>query len=136
MNKEVQVAKKELLVALAWGGGIVLLALGATLARNQGYIDQDTVLRVVIGINGLMIAYYGNRAPKALAPSADARRIARVAGWSQVLSGLVYAGLWAFAPIPLAITVGSGAVVAGMIVTLGYCFWLRARARARADTRV
>ena len=115
--------------------GIVLLALAATFARNQGYIDQDTVLRVVIGINGLMIAYYGNRMPKALAPSAYARQIARVAGWSQVLSGLVYAGLWAFAPIPLAITVGSAAVLAGMIVTLGYCFRQRSRARADAKTQ-
>jgi hypothetical protein len=132
MNKEVQVAKKELLVALAWGGGIVLLALAATLARKLGYLDQDAVLRIVIGINGLMIAYYGNRMPKALAPSAYARQIARVAGWSQVLSGLVYAGLWAFAPIPLAITLGCCAVAAGMIVTVGYCFWLRSRARADA----
>src|SRR5687767_3658976 len=107
-------AKKELLAALAWGGGIVLLALTATLARNQGYIDQDTVLRLVIGINGLMIAYYGNRMPKAIAPSAYARQIARVGGWSQVLSGLVYAGLWAFAPIPVAIWVGCGAVLAGV----------------------
>ena len=123
--------KKELLVALAWGGGIVLLALGATFARNQGYIDQDTVLRVVIGINGLMIAYYGNRAPKAVAPSIYAAQIARVAGWSQVLSGLIYAGLWAFAPIPVAIWLGCGAVLAGMIVTAGYCLWLRGRARAR-----
>ncbi len=127
--------KKELAVALAWGGGMVLLALGAMFARNQGYIDQDTVLRVVIGINGLMIAYYGNRAPKAVAPSACARQIARVSGWSSVLSGLVYAGFWAFAPIPLAITVGTGAVAAGMIVTLGYCFWLRARARADTQTQ-
>jgi xanthine/uracil permease len=86
------------------------------------------MLRVVIGVNGLMIAYYGNRAPKVVAPSAYARQVTRVAGWSFVLSGLVYAGLWAFAPIPLAITAGTGAVVAGMIVTLGYCFWLRARA--------
>jgi xanthine/uracil permease len=86
------------------------------------------MLRVVIGVNGLMIAYYGNRAPKVVAPSAYARQVTRVAGWSLVLSGLVYAGLWAFAPIPLAITAGTGAVVAGMIVTLGYCFWLRARA--------
>lgn len=132
MKKEVVAAKKELLVALAWGGGIVLLALGATFARSRGYIDQDTVLRVVIGINGLMIAYYGNRAPKAVAPSAYARQIARVSGWSLVLSGLAYAGLWAFAPIPMAITFGCGAVVAGMIVTLGYAVWLRARARADA----
>jgi hypothetical protein len=120
--------KRELLVALAWAGGIVLLALGARFVQQQGYIDQDTVLRVVIGINGLMIAYYGNRLPKTLAPSAYARQIARVAGWSLVLSGLVYAGFWAFAPIPLAITAGSGAVVAGIAVTLAYCFWLRGRA--------
>ena len=122
---------KEIRVALAWAGGIVLLALCAKFAREQGYIDQDTVLRIVIGMNGLMIAYFGNRAPKAIAPSAFARQIARVAGWSQVLSGLVYAGLWAFAPIPVAIVVGSGAIVAGMVVTLGYCFWLRARGRAQ-----
>ena len=122
--------KKELLGPLAWAGGIILLALAASVARNQGYIDQDTVLRLVIGINGLMIAYFGNRAPKAIAPSAYAQRISRVAGWSLVLSGLVYAGLWAFAPIPLAITLGCGAVLAGMAVTFGYCFWLRSRARA------
>lgn len=122
--------KKEFLVALAWGGGSVLLALAATFARKQGYIDQETVVRVVIGMNGLMIAYYGNRAPKLVAPSAFARQISRVTGWSLVLSGLVYAGVWAFAPIPVAITVGCGAVVAGMVVTLGYCFRLRARARA------
>ena len=55
--------KKELQVGLAWGGGIILLALTATFARNQGYIDQDAVLRIVIGANGLMIAWFGNRAP-------------------------------------------------------------------------
>lgn len=123
--------KKDLLVGLSWGGGIIALALAATLARNLGYIDQDAVLRIVIGINGLMIAYYGNRAPKAVAPSAYAQQIARVAGWSMVLSGLVYAGLWAFAPIPLAIWLGCAAVAAGMLVTFGYCFRLRARARAQ-----
>ncbi len=126
--------KRELLVALAWGGGIVLLALCASFARNQGYIDQDTVLRIVIGINGLMIAYYGNRAPKIIAPSAAARQVTRVAGWAFVLSGLVYAGLWAFAPLPLAKTVGTGAVAVGMIVTLAYCIWRARRARRGPPT--
>lgn len=125
--------KKELQVGLAWGGGIILLALTATFARNQGYIDQDAVLRIVIGANGLMIAYYGNRAPKAVAPSAYAQRVARVSGWSMVLSGLVYAGLWVFAPIPVAIWVGCAAVLAGMIISFGYC--VRMRAQARADAR-
>jgi hypothetical protein len=127
--------KRDLIVGLAWGGGIVLLALGAKFAEAQGFIDHDTVLRLVIGLNGLMIAYYGNRAPKAVAPSACARQLSRVAGWSMVLSGLIYAGFWAFAPIPLAITVGTGAVAAGMIVTLGYGLLLRAKAQPNTKTR-
>ncbi len=121
MNKDVK-------GSLAWGGGIVVLALGARFARELGYIDGDTVERLVLGATGLMIAWFGNRMPKAVAPSADARKVTRVGGWSMFLSGLVYAGLWAFAPIPVAIAGGSGAVVAGMAVTLGYCLWLRARA--------
>jgi hypothetical protein len=121
---------KELTGGLAWGGGIVALALGATFAREQGLIDGDTVTRVVIGMNGLMIAWYGNRMPKAVVPNAYARQAARIAGWAMVLSGLVYAALWAFAPIPVAIAGGCAAVVAGMAVTLGYCLWLRATERA------
>lgn len=121
---------KELIGALAWGGGIIALALGATFARKLGYVDVDTVTRVVIGINGLMIAWYGNRMPKAFAPSARARQVTRVGGWSMVLSGLVYAGLWAFAPIPVAVAGGCGAVIAGIAVTLGYCLSLRAKAKA------
>lgn len=121
---------KELIGALAWGGGIIALALGATFARKLGYVDGDTVTRVVIGINGLMIAWYGNRMPEAFAPSAQARQVTRVGGWSMVLSGLVYAGLWAFAPIPVAVAGGCGAVIAGTAVTLGYCLSLRAKAKA------
>ena len=121
---------KELIAALAWGGGIIALALGATFARKLGYIDGDTVTRVVIGINGLMIAYYGNRLPKSVVPSACAHQAMWVGGWAMVLSGLVYAGLFVFAPIPVAATVGSGAVVAGLAVTLGYSLWLRAKAKA------
>ncbi len=120
---------KELALGLAWGGGIVALALGATLARKLGYVDGDTVTRLVIGMNGLMIAWYGNRMPKALAPSVRARQIARVAGWSFVLSGLAYAGFWAFAPIQVAVIGGCAVVGAGMLVTLGYCLSIRSKAK-------
>ena len=96
-----------MIAPLAWGGGIVAVVLGATLARKLGYIDGDTVTRLVIGLNGLMIAANGNRLPKAVVPNAYAQRARRVAGWSLVLSGLVYAGLWAFAPIPVAIRGGA-----------------------------
>ena len=118
---------KEIVLGLAWGGGIIALALLATLARQLGYMDGDTVTRLVIGVNGLMIASYGNRMPKTLAPTATARRVNRVAGWSLALSGLVYAGLWASAPIPVAVAGGCAAVIAGIAVTAGYCLSLRSK---------
>ncbi len=106
MNKYM---KEELIGSSRLGGHHFALALGAIFAHKLGYIDRDTVIRVVIGPTGLWIAWYGNRMPKAMVEVrvARARQARRVAGWSLVLSGLVYAGLWAFAPIPVAITVGS-----------------------------
>ena len=66
--------KKEILIALAWATAIVIVALAARFAREHGYIDPETTKRVV-AMNGLVIAYYGNRAPKAIAPSALARPV-------------------------------------------------------------
>ena len=126
MNKTLN----DLLPGLIWAGGILVLALGASFARSRGIIDQDTTLRLVIGVNGLMIAHFGNRTPKAVAPSACAQRVARFSGWCSVLSGLVYAGLWIFAPIPVAVTLGTAVVAGSIVLTLGYCFRLRAQARA------
>ena len=47
---------KEVAGSLAWGVGIIVLALGATFARQQGYIDGDMVNRIVMGATGLMVA--------------------------------------------------------------------------------
>jgi hypothetical protein len=121
---------KDLMGSVAWGAGIIAVALVATLARQMNYIDGDTVTRIVLAIIGLMVAWYGNRMPKAFAPSATARRVTRVGGWSMALSGLLYAGLWAFAPLSVALLVGCGAILAGIVVTIGNCLSLRARASA------
>jgi hypothetical protein len=121
---------KELISDLAWGVGIVLLALGATYARKLGYIDGETVTRLVMGAIGLMVAWFGNRMPKRFVPEAWARRVTRVGGWSLALSGLVYAGLWAFAPIQAAVAGGSLAVLLGIAVTIGYCLSLRGKTKA------
>ena len=121
---------KDLTGSLAWGGGLIALALAATVARDLDYITGDTVTRIVMGPTGLMVAWYGNRMPKAFVPSAAARQVTRVGGWSMALSGLVYAGLWAFAPFSVALVIGCGAVLAGMAVTIGYCLSLRAKAKA------
>lgn len=119
----------EIKASLVWAGAIIGLALLASAALTLGYITQDIATRAV-AMNGLMIAWYGNRMPKALAPSHGARRVARVGGWAMVLSGIVYAVMWAFAPIDLAVIVGCGAVLLGIAVTFGYCLMLRGRARA------
>jgi len=100
------------------------------LLRRLGYVDADTVTRVVICLNGLLIVWFGNRMPKAFVPNACARRVKRVGGWALVLSGLIYTGLFVFAPIPVALTLGSATVIAGIAVTLGYCLSLRVRASA------
>ena len=119
---------KDLIGNLAWGGGIVLLALASTWARSQGYIDSDMVNRIVIGAVGLMVAWQGNRIPKAIARTAAAGRAQRVAGWSMAISGLIYAGLWIFAPTEVAVIGGCGAILAGIFITIGYCLSQRRKA--------
>ena len=47
---------KEIKAALTWGGSVAVVALCAVFARKLGYIDADTVDRVVLGANGVMIA--------------------------------------------------------------------------------
>ena len=122
--------KKQLIADLTWGIGIVVLALGATYARKLGYIEGETVTRLVLGATGLMVAWFGNHMPKTFVPSARARQAQRVGGWSMALSGLVYAGLWAFAPFDVALIGGCGAILVGIAVTTGYCLSVRDRANA------
>lgn len=121
---------KDLIKSLMVAGGLIAVALAATSTRSMGLIDGDAVTRLVMGATGLMLVWYGNRMPKTLVPAAKARQVQRVGGWSMVLSGLVYAGLWAFAPLDLAFTAGCAVVVAGLVVTIGYCLSLRRKAVA------
>lgn len=121
---------KEVTGSLAWAGGIIALALAATWARQQGYIDTEATTRIVLGATGLMIAWYGNQMPKRFVPSHRARQVTRVGGWSLALSGLAYAGLWGFAPFDVALIGGCGAIIVGIAVTVGYCLAVRDKAKA------
>ncbi|HEV2083182.1 MAG TPA: ammonium transporter [Brevundimonas sp.] len=119
---------KDLIGALMWGGGIVALALIASWARSRGMIDADMTTRLVLVATGLMIAWFGNRMPKAFVPGDRARSAKRVGGWSLAISGLIYAGAFAFAPLDVAVMVGCAAVLLGIAVTFGWCLSLRQRA--------
>lgn len=122
--------KTDVKRSLVLAGAMLAVAFGAVVLRRLGYVEHDTVTRLVIGLNGLMIVWFGNRMPKAFVPNACARQVKRVGGRALVVSGTIYAALFAFAPIPVALSVGSAAVVAGIAVTLGYCQSLRVRARS------
>ena len=113
--------KSEVVPSLVAAGLLIGAALAATAARSAGWIDGETVTRIVMGGTGLMLAWVGNRMPKRFVPAAQARRVNRVGGWSMAISGLVYGALWAFAPLDAALWGGCAAVMAGMAVTVGYC---------------
>jgi hypothetical protein len=123
---------KELASDLAWGIGIVVLALVSTYARSRGYIEAETVTRIVMFATGLMVAWFGNRMPKKFVPNALARKATRVGGWSMALSGLIYAALWVLSPTQVAVVGGSAAVVLGILVTISYCLSLRGRAKTHS----
>ena len=120
---------KEIQAGLVWALGLLALAFIGAQARKAGYIDADMVKRLVACTTGLWLAWYGNRMPKTLVPGACARKARRFSAWSMVVSGLVYAALWLFAPFPLAAIAGMGALLGGIAVTLVYCLTLR-RAKA------
>ena len=120
----------DLVEGITWALGLIAVALTASVARKLGFLEGDVAERLVIGLNGLMVAWYGNRMPKAFVPNAQARRARRVGGWSMVVSGLAYAGLWAFAPMAVATFGGMLAILAGMAVTLGYCLSQKSKATA------
>lgn len=119
--------KTDIKGSLVMAGGIIALALAASFARGQGWIDPDTVTRIVLCAIGLMLAWIGNRMPKIIMPGVRAAQVNRVGGWSLAISGLIYAGLWIFAPIDVAVIGGCAAVIAGMAVTFVYCWTSRER---------
>lgn len=121
---------KQLTTDIAWGVGILVVALLASWARKLGYVDDETVTRLVIGLTGLMVASFGNRMPKTFVAGAWARQARRVAAWSFAVSGLIYAGLWTFAPIPVAVVGGCGAILLGIAVTIGHCISVRPKSKA------
>lgn len=85
----------------------LLILLGASIAiamRDAGTIEGDLSKRFVGVIIGAVLVVMGNAMPKKLAPldcntrcAADpirAQRLQRFMGWTFVLAGLIYMGIW------------------------------------------
>lgn len=124
---------------LGWAIALAAVVLGSALflrhAESTGMIGGDDVRRAMQILIGLMLAGYANLMPKqgrgggSLIAQARAQTALRVGGWSLTMAGLVYAGLWAFAPLEIADTAGLWAVATATLLTLGYAAWAFAACR-------
>jgi hypothetical protein len=121
---------KQIGLGLAVAAFILAVAVGLNYAEGAGLMEAEWKRRVMQVVFGLTLAVYANTIPKQIGPArgspqAQSRNLTalRVGGWCFTLSGLAYAGLWAFAPVGVA-DVGSEAVLlAGFLIALGYSAW-------------
>lgn len=121
---------KRTSVALAFAIFILGSAAALSYAKSLGLIGPDAARATMQVMIGLMLAAYSNLMPKDLgawrgSPETMARSQSalRVGGWSMTLAGLIYAGLWAFAPLAVADVASMAVVGAALLITLGYGGW-------------
>ena len=117
------------LAAVMVGGALLL-----SLARKQGWIDQDLVTRAYNVILGLALAAYANAIPKMYGPpprtlhhATLAQSVRRVTSWALTLAFLVWAALWAFSPRDVAQIGSIVAVGSGVAIMFGYLIWKATR---------
>jgi hypothetical protein len=122
--------KRLLVGALALAVLILAAAWGLRNAEGAGVIGAEGARRMMQVLIGLGFAAYANRMPKRLGaargePRAEAwaQAALRVGGWSMTLAGLSYAGLWAFAPLPVADIVSLAVIAVAIGITFGYALW-------------
>jgi len=134
-------AKKSIRRSLALAGFVVAGSLLLTVAHKIfGWIDSETTTRGVMVLIGLMLAAVGNSMPKqqegpppqSVGEISARQSITRVGGWAMLLGGLIWAGLWAFAPRGLAQVGSIAAVATAVVVMLAYTIW-RFRAYRRSS---
>lgn len=128
--------RQDILLGFKFGVVMIGAALLLTLARRQGWIDAELVVRGYNVILGLALAAYCSVIPKMYGPAprslhhatlAQASR--RVSSWAMTLAFLVWTALWAFAPSEFARIASVATVGASIAVSLGYTVWKAAACR-------
>jgi hypothetical protein len=129
--------RRPLIAAALFAVFLIGTAAALAYARRAGLVDPEIGRRIVQVIVGLGLAAYANFMPKQLGRAATSPRVEavtqaalRVSGWSFSLAGLLYAALWAFAPLAFADIASLAAVVAAMAITIGYALWTGVTCRA------
>ena len=135
-------AKSTIRSALILAGVQIGGALLLTLAHKPfGWIDGELATRGVMVLIGMVLVVTGNALPKkqqgppsqTLGDVAVRQSITRVGGWALMLGGLLWVGLWAFAPRDLAQIGSVTAVGTASLVMLVFAVW-RYRAHRRSSS--
>lgn len=100
---------------------MIAVSLAVAWGVMAGHLGADVPTRVMMAVNSLLLAYYGNAIPKAVLRSAGSRASRRFAGWVFVLAGLSSAALWAFAPFDIAAGAAMTVTAGAVILAFGYC---------------
>ena len=124
-------SRSVILLALAFAVLILAVSAGLRYAEGAGMIGAAGARRTMQVLIGLGFAAYANIMPKQLwrmrscSPRAEAWAQAglRVGGWSLMLGGLAYAGLWAFASLPFAEVASKVVLASAGAITIGYALW-------------
>jgi hypothetical protein len=103
-------AADSIRTGVVYAGSILVLTLGATLINAMGVPGAaDLSERAMMAILGAFFVFTGNAIPKTLRPLSplpeDAARVQafqRFAGWTWVLTGLVFAIAWLILPLRFA----------------------------------
>ena len=117
---------RSILYALIFSAAFLAFTAALGYAKTLDYLSDETVRRTVQVTIGLGLAAYSNFTPKQIgaagSPQAEAlkQRLLRVTGWSMVIGGLAYAGLWAFAPLNFANVASVAVVLTALAISLAY----------------
>jgi hypothetical protein len=129
---------KRTSVAVAVAALILGTAAALRYAQGIDFIEPDAAKRTMQVMIGLILAAYANLMPKDVGrwrastlAVARAQSVLRVGGWAMTLAGLVYAGLWAFAPLAFADIAAVAVVASAMLITLGYGGWTLLACRSK-----
>jgi hypothetical protein len=124
-------ARNHILFALKVAAVMIAAALLVALARKQGWIDGELVVRasnIIVGLglaalfNGWPKMLYGPP-PRSIHDATVAQAVVRVSGWAMTLAFLAWAALWVFASQELALIGSIAALSASVAVMLGFTMW-------------
>lgn len=118
---------------LLFAAAILAASYSLKAAAAAGIIgDNDLAKRLTMVIVGAWFVVTGNALPKTLTPlsvmqcdGARAQALHRFLGWTWVLTGLTFAGVWLALPIDTAESVSMAVIATSIVTVLARLMWLR-----------